>query len=32
MIISTGMASSEIELTYKTAIKHGAKGVTLPLC
>ena len=33
MIISTGMASlKEIELTYKTAIKHGAKGVTLLYC
>ena len=33
MIISTGMANlDEIETTYKTAIKFGAKGVTLLYC
>ncbi len=33
MIISTGMANlDEIETTYKTAIKYGAKGVTLLYC
>ena len=33
MIISTGMASlKEIELTYKTAIKHGAIKLTLLYC
>ena len=33
MIISTGMANlNEIETAYKTAIKFGAKGVTLLYC
>ena len=33
MIISTGMANlKEIKLTYETAIKYGAKGVTLLYC
>tara|TARA_B100002052_G_scaffold255080_1_gene245074 strand:- start:11322 stop:12356 length:1035 start_codon:yes stop_codon:yes gene_type:complete len=33
MIISTGMASlKEIELTYKTAKKYGAKNITLLYC
>ena len=33
IIISTGMASlKEIDLTYKTAIKYGAKDVTLLYC
>jgi pseudaminic acid synthase len=33
LIISTGMASlKEIDLTYKTAIKYGAKDITLLYC
>ena len=33
MIISTGMANlSEIKLAYETAIKYGARGVTLLYC
>lgn len=33
MIISTGMANlSEIKLSYETAIKHGAKDVSLLYC